>query len=141
MLRENGLYATRGVLFFRETHQRVRIAIDADLIQLTESVTESVIESIIGGARQLRQSDVAPPSDLFYRMRSFHPLVFGKWLPLGMSAGRELHVASRAVPGGGSARVLFVARSQFGIGQDSESANNAVLKCGSSGGEDRQIRG
>ena len=53
MLRENGLYATRGVLFFRETHQRVRIAIDADLIQLTEIVTV--------GARQLRQSDVAPP--------------------------------------------------------------------------------
>ena len=53
VLRENGFECDEGVLFFWETRQRVRIAIDAELIQLTESVIE--------GARQLRQSDVAPP--------------------------------------------------------------------------------
>lgn len=53
VLRENGFACDEGVLFFWETRQRVRIAIDAELIQLTESV--------IQGARQLRQSDVAPP--------------------------------------------------------------------------------
>ena len=53
VLRENGYLCDEGVLFFWETRQRVRIAIDAELIQLTESV--------IDGARQLRQSDVAPP--------------------------------------------------------------------------------
>ncbi len=53
VLRENGFLCDEGVLFFWETRQRVRIAIDAELIQLTESVIE--------GARQLRQSDVAPP--------------------------------------------------------------------------------
>ena len=53
VLRENGFVCDEGVLFFWETRQRVRIAIDAELVQLTESVIE--------GARQLRQSDVAPP--------------------------------------------------------------------------------
>ena len=53
VLRENGFGCDEGVLFFWETRQRVRIAIDSELIQLTESVIE--------GASQLRQSEVAPP--------------------------------------------------------------------------------
>ena len=53
VLRENGFNCDEGVLFFWETRQRVRIAIDKELIELTESV--------IIGARELRQSDIAPP--------------------------------------------------------------------------------
>ena len=53
VLRENGFECDEGVLFFWETRQRVRIAIDNELIELTESV--------IIGARDLRQSTVAPP--------------------------------------------------------------------------------
>ncbi len=53
VLRENGFQCDEGVLFFWETRQRVRIAIDDELIALTESV--------IDGAKQLRLSDVAPP--------------------------------------------------------------------------------
>lgn len=53
VLRENGFECNEGVLFFWETRQRVRIAIDDALIMLTESVVE--------GARKLRLSDVAPP--------------------------------------------------------------------------------
>ena len=53
VLRENGFECDEGVLFFWETRQRVRIAIDNELIELTESV--------IMGARDLRQSTVAPP--------------------------------------------------------------------------------
>ena len=53
VLRENGFECDEGVLFFWETRQRVRIAIDNELIELTESV--------IIGARDLRQSDTVPP--------------------------------------------------------------------------------
>ncbi len=53
VLRENGFACDEGVLFFWETRQRVRIPIDDALIGLTETV--------IDGAKQLRQSDVAPP--------------------------------------------------------------------------------
>ena len=53
VLRENGFACEEGVLFFWETRQRVRIAIDDELIQLTLSA--------IAGARQLQSSDVAPP--------------------------------------------------------------------------------
>lgn len=53
VLRENGFECSEGVLFFWETRQRVRIAIDEELIKLTEAVVE--------GARLLRKSDVAPP--------------------------------------------------------------------------------
>ena len=53
VLRDNGFECDEGVLFFWETRQRVRIAIDNELIELTESV--------IIGARDLRQSTVAPP--------------------------------------------------------------------------------
>ena len=53
VLRENGFQCDEGVLFFWETRQRVRIAIDDELIQLTLSA--------IAGARQLQSSDVAPP--------------------------------------------------------------------------------
>ena len=53
VLRENGFACDEGVLFFWETRQRVRIAIDDELIQLTLSA--------IAGARELQSSDVAPP--------------------------------------------------------------------------------
>ncbi len=53
VLRENGFKCDEGVLFFWETRQRVRIAMDNELIELTESV--------IIGARELRQSEIAPP--------------------------------------------------------------------------------
>ncbi|MEQ1828171.1 MAG: CRISPR-associated endonuclease Cas1 [Pirellula sp.] len=53
VLRENGFQCDEGVLFFWETRQRVRIAIDDELIALTESVIE--------GARHAQLSDIAPP--------------------------------------------------------------------------------
>ena len=53
VLRENGFECDEGVLFFWETRQRVRIAIDDSLIELTLSA--------ITGARELQKSDVAPP--------------------------------------------------------------------------------
>ena len=53
VLRENGFECNEGVLFFWETRQRVRIAIDESLIELTLSA--------IAGARELQKSDVAPP--------------------------------------------------------------------------------
>jgi len=52
VLRENGFVCDEGVLFFWETRQRVRIAIDDELIQLTLSA--------IAGARALQSSPVAP---------------------------------------------------------------------------------
>jgi len=53
VLRENGFGCDEGVLFFWETRQRVRIAIDDSLIELTLSA--------IAGARELQKSEVAPP--------------------------------------------------------------------------------
>ena len=53
VLRENGFGCDEGVLFFWETRQRVRIAIDESLIEMTLSA--------IAGARELQKSDVAPP--------------------------------------------------------------------------------
>jgi CRISPR-associated protein Cas1 len=53
VLRENGFECKEGILFFWETRQRVRIAIDDALIALTEAA--------IGGARKLMGNPVAPP--------------------------------------------------------------------------------
>jgi CRISPR-associated protein Cas1 len=53
VLRENGYRCQEGVLFFWETRQRVRIAIDDELVRLTEQT--------IASARQTVESGQLPP--------------------------------------------------------------------------------
>lgn len=52
VLRENGFECKEGVLFFWETRQRVRIAIDESLMEMTLSA--------IAGARETQKSGVVP---------------------------------------------------------------------------------
>ena len=53
VLRENGYQCDEGVLFFWETRQRVTIAIDAALVEMTVQA--------IAGARQVMEHRLAPP--------------------------------------------------------------------------------
>jgi CRISPR-associated protein Cas1 len=53
VLRENGYECSEGVIFFWETRQRVRIAIDSELIELTSKA--------ISAANELSSRLVAPP--------------------------------------------------------------------------------
>ena len=53
VLRENGFVCDEGILYFNETRQRVRIAIDDDLVKLTQETVEK--------ARRIADLSAPPP--------------------------------------------------------------------------------